>query len=105
MPLATALQSVDQLIENAAPGAKLNLSFLGGEPLVNRPVLQAATLHAADRARRKDVPITFSITTNGTLVTEADADFFEEHAALRRAGGRQPFAQGHQSARDRVAGS
>jgi len=25
------------------------------------------------------VPITFSITTNGTLVTEADADFFEEH--------------------------
>ncbi|QIG52517.1 radical SAM protein [Nordella sp. HKS 07] len=79
MPLTTALQSVDQLIGNAAPGAKLNLSFLGGEPLVNRPVLQAATLHAADRARRKDVPITFSITTNGTLVTEADADFFEEH--------------------------
>lgn len=79
MPLATALQSVDQLIANAAPGARLNLSFLGGEPLVNRPVLQAATLHAAEHARRKDVPITFSITTNGTLVTEADADFFEAH--------------------------
>lgn len=79
MPVATALQSVDQLIDNAGPGAKLNLSFLGGEPLVNRPVLQRATLHAAQHARRKGVPITFSITTNGTLVTEADADFFEEH--------------------------
>ncbi|HTN98065.1 MAG TPA: radical SAM protein, partial [Nordella sp.] len=79
MPQATALQAVDQLIGKAAPGAKLNLSFLGGEPLVNRPVLQATTRHAADLARQKGVPITFSITTNGTLVTEADADFFEEH--------------------------
>lgn len=79
MPQATALQAVEQLIGNAAPGAKLNLSFLGGEPLVNRPVLQAATRHATDLARQRGTPITFSITTNGTLVTEADADFFEEH--------------------------
>lgn len=79
MPQETALQAVERLISHAAPGAKLNLSFLGGEPLVNRPVLQAATRHAADLARRKGTPITFSITTNGTLVGEADADFFEEH--------------------------
>lgn len=79
MPEATALQAVEQLIGNAPPDARLNLSFLGGEPLVNRPVLQAATRHAAELARRKGVAITFSITTNGTLVTEADADFFEEH--------------------------
>lgn len=79
MPLATALQAVEQLIANAAPGAKLNLSFLGGEPLVNREVLQAATLHAEDLARRQGSTITFSITTNGTLVTEADAAFFEDH--------------------------
>lgn len=79
MPQATAFQAVEQLIFHAAPGAKLNLSFLGGEPLVNRAVLQAATRHAADLARRKGTPITFSITTNGTLVGEADADFFEEH--------------------------
>jgi len=80
MPEATALQAVEQLIGNAGPGgARLNLSFLGGEPLVNRPVLQKATRHAADLARHSGTPITFSITTNGTLVTEADADFFEEH--------------------------
>lgn len=79
MPQETAFQAVERLIGDAAPGAKLNLSFLGGEPLVNRPVLQAATRHAADLARRKGTPITFSITTNGTLVSEADADFFEEH--------------------------
>ena len=65
---------------SAEPGARLNLAFLGGEPLVNREVLRAAT-----RTRRWNWPsaaartITFSITTNGTLLTEDDGRFFEEH--------------------------
>jgi uncharacterized protein len=79
MALQTAERAVDLLIEGAEPGARLNLAFLGGEPLVNRPVLQAATLRAAELAERRGVTITFSITTNGTLLTEADADFFERH--------------------------
>jgi uncharacterized protein len=79
MPLDTANRAVDLLINGAAPGAKVNLAFLGGEPLVNRPVLQAATLRAVEMAATRGLPITFSITTNGTLLTEADADFFEAH--------------------------
>ena len=64
----------------AEPGARLNLAFLGGEPLVNRQVLRAATRRAArTRARKRGARITFSITTNGTLLTEDDARFFEEH--------------------------
>jgi uncharacterized protein len=79
MALEDAERAVDLLIEGAQPGARLNLAFLGGEPLVNRRVLQAATLRAAERAERRGSTITFSITTNGTLLTEADADFFERH--------------------------
>jgi uncharacterized protein len=79
MPLEVAGQAVDLLVNGAQPGAKLNLAFLGGEPLVNRRVLQAATLRAAKLAARRGVPITFSITTNGTLLTEEDAVFFETH--------------------------
>jgi uncharacterized protein len=79
MPLDTALHAVDLLVGQAEPGARLNLAFLGGEPLANRPVLRAATEHAAEAAERRGVAITFSITTNGTLVTDADARFFEEH--------------------------
>lgn len=79
MALEEAIRAVDLLVEGAEPGAKLNLAFLGGEPLVNRRVLQAATLRAAERAKARGVAMTFSITTNGTLVTEADADFFEAH--------------------------
>lgn len=78
MPAETARRAVEWLVENAEPGARLNLSFLGGEPLVNRPVLQATTRLAAHLAAQRGLAITFSITTNGTLVTAADGDFFEE---------------------------
>jgi len=79
MPMETAERAVDLLVSGAEPDARLNLAFLGGEPLVNRPVLQAATRRAADLAQRRGLAITFSITTNGTLLTEADADFFEAY--------------------------
>lgn len=78
MPAETAERAVEWLVAGAEPGARLNLSFLGGEPLVNRPVLQAATRRAAELAAQRGLAITFSITTNGTLVTEADGAFFEE---------------------------
>jgi uncharacterized protein len=79
MPLQTAIAAVDRLIGEAAPGERVNLAFLGGEPLVNRPVLYAATEYATQQAALKDVRVTFSITTNGTLVTPDDGKFFERH--------------------------
>ena len=78
MSRETADQAVDLLLAGAGPGARLNLAFLGGEPLVNRATLQAVTRRATELARARGVALTFSITTNGTLLTEADASFFEE---------------------------
>lgn len=78
MDQETADRAVDLLVAGAEPGARLNLAFLGGEPLVNRDVLQAVTRRAAGLARSRGVALSFSITTNGTLVTGADAEFFEE---------------------------
>ena len=79
MLLEEATKAVELLVNGADDGARLNLAFLGGEPLVNRSVLQAATRHAAQLAKRRGNPITFSITTNGTLLTQADAEFFEAY--------------------------
>jgi uncharacterized protein len=79
MSLETALQAVDLLVDGAQPDSRLNLAFLGGEPLANRPVLQAASRHAARRAAERGVEITFSITTNGTLLRPADGELFEEY--------------------------
>ena len=78
MTRETADQAVDLLVSGAEPGARLNLAFLGGEPLVNRPVLQEVTRRAAALAQSRGVTLGFSITTNGTMLTEADAQFFEE---------------------------
>lgn len=79
MSQETALAAVDLLVDGAEPGARINLAFLGGEPMVNRLVLQAATRRATGRAAERGVSVSFSITTNGTLLRPADAEFFEEH--------------------------
>lgn len=80
MSLETALQSIDLLLAAKPAGSRVNLAFLGGEPLQNRRVLLAATEYAARRAADLGVHISFSITTNGTMLKPADAEFFEQHS-------------------------
>ena len=79
MSSATARAAVDLLLSQAQPGERVNLSFLGGEPLVNRNVLRETTEYAKRQAAQQAVGISFSITSNGTLINESDVDFFEEH--------------------------
>jgi uncharacterized protein len=79
MPEELALRSVDLLLGEVEPGERVNLSFLGGEPLLNRPVVRVATERAAQLAAERGIAITFSITTNGTQLSADDARFFEEH--------------------------
>ncbi len=80
MPLATAERAIALLLSQAAAGSgRATLAFLGGEPLVNRRVVQETTRRAALLARQRGVDLAFSITTNGTLLTAADAEFFEEY--------------------------
>ena len=77
MSLETAQQAVKQLIEGRQRGESVNIAFLGGEPLLGREVIRAATPYAAARAKKQGVNVGFSITTNGTLLTEEDGLFFE----------------------------
>jgi len=79
MALETALASVDLLFGEVHAGERVNLTFLGGEPLLNRAVIHAATERALAIAEERGVRVTFSITTNGTRLTADDGDFFEEH--------------------------
>ena len=79
MELKTALASVDLLFSDVGAGERVNLTFLGGEPLLNRPVIRAATQRAREIADERGVRATFSITTNGTQLTAEDGDFFEQH--------------------------
>lgn len=75
----TALAAVDLLLGDVGAGDRVNLAFLGGEPLLNRSVLRAATERAAWVGAQRGAQVTFSVTTNGTQLTAADGDFFETH--------------------------
>jgi uncharacterized protein len=77
MPLETAVAAIDLLFGDVGAGEKVNIAFLGGEPLINRGVVRRATEHAQQRARESGAVATFSITSNGTLIDDDDAEFFE----------------------------
>jgi uncharacterized protein len=79
MSAEMALRAVDLLLRDAEAGTRVNLAFLGGEPLANRTGLRAATEYATQLATAAGVDVRFSITTNGTLLTPEDGDFFERH--------------------------
>jgi uncharacterized protein len=78
MTREVAEAAVERLIAESEPGARLLLGFMGGEPLLNRDVLHHATRYAARRGAASDRVMRFSITTNATLLTPADAALFAE---------------------------
>lgn len=79
MPDDVADAAVRRLFEGVAPGETVRLAFLGGEPLTNRAGLRRAVQLAEEMAAARNANIGFSITTNGTLLTEDDAAFLARH--------------------------
>jgi uncharacterized protein len=75
----SALSAIDLLLSEASSGDRVQVTYLGGEPLVNRGLLQESAEYAIGMAERRGVDVRFSITTNGTLLTPEDGDFFEQH--------------------------
>ncbi len=74
-----AFRAVEYLLSQAVVGDRVNLSFLGGEPLMARKTLRETVEFAQQQAQLRHVRVSFSITTNGTLVTPADVEFFAKH--------------------------
>lgn len=75
----TARQAIDMLLQDCEAGGKVQLTFLGGEPLINRKAIQEATRYAYEQGQLKNISVNYSITTNGTLLKPEDAAFFEEY--------------------------
>jgi uncharacterized protein len=74
-----ATDAVDLLFSEATAGDSVHLAFLGGEPLTNRKLLRECTERAQALADAKRVRVGFSVTTNGTLLSQEDGEFFEQH--------------------------
>jgi uncharacterized protein len=74
-----ARQAVQRLLDPLPRGARASIAFMGGEPLVERALLRRATEFAAGRAAQRGIALKLALTTNATLLTEADAQFLAEH--------------------------
>lgn len=79
METEAAVAAVELLFREIQPGESVHLTFLGGEPLMNRSLIRESTALAYELGGAAGVQTKFSITTNGTLLTEEDGDFFERY--------------------------
>ena len=70
---------MDRLFDDLEPGERLNIAYMGGEPLLNRALVREVTEYASGTARQRGTDVGFSLTTNGTLLTADDGEFFERH--------------------------
>ncbi|MGK7940653.1 MAG: radical SAM protein [Crocosphaera sp.] len=74
-----AEQGVERLITEAEPGVDLVVGFMGGEPLLNRPLIHHITHYASQRGKQTGHKIKFSLTTNATLIKPEDAALFASY--------------------------
>lgn len=73
----TAFMAVDWLMENSKSIETLNISFFGGEPLLNFPLIKKTVEYAKERAAQRNKKVGFGITTNASLLTEEIIDFMK----------------------------
>jgi len=77
---ASIRKSIDLLF--GYPGKRKVLSFNGGEPLTEWPLLRRAYLYAYEKARENGVALDIVVVSNGTLLTQGIVDFFVHYGAI-----------------------
>lgn len=81
MSWKTAKAAIDFWAERIRHSAHPSVSFYGGEPLLEWPLIQKCIEYAKEKAEGKK--ISFNMTTNATLLTTEMARFFvREHVSL-----------------------
>lgn len=78
----TLIQALDWFLDTAGsrkpiPGVGLSVSFFGGEPLLNYPMIRRAIQYLQEEKGRYDID--YSITTNLMLLTDEMLTFFKEN--------------------------
>jgi uncharacterized protein len=75
----TARQSVDFMFSEAGESKAVNLTFFGGETLMNFKMLKSALAYARERAQALGKEVNSSLTTNATLLREEIIDWIVEN--------------------------
>ena len=72
-------ESVRFLLDHSGANRKVSIVLFGGEPLLRFPLLRDAVHEARAMAQGRGKEISFSVTTNGTLVSREIAGFLKEN--------------------------
>lgn len=79
MSAGTFRRSVSFLLDRSGEARRVSVVLFGGEPLLRYPLLRRAVPEAREMARKRGKEISFSLTTNGTLLTPEIAAFLREN--------------------------
>ncbi|MET7640481.1 radical SAM protein [Streptomyces sp. NPDC005438] len=79
MEWETARRSIDEVLSQADPKKTVRIFFIGGEPLLERKILEQGVEYAATRSRETGIRVQFNVYTNGTLLTPRTLEWCEEH--------------------------
>ncbi len=74
-----ANKSVDFLFDYLGKSEKLNIVLFGGEPLLNSKALKKIVFRSEILSKKLGKKLSFSLTTNGTLLDSQWLDFFCDH--------------------------
>ncbi|MCX7644602.1 MAG: quinohemoprotein amine dehydrogenase maturation protein [Rhodobacteraceae bacterium] len=79
MAFETALRSIDLLLRESPDRDSYNIVFFGGEPLSNLALIRQVVEHAEPRFAALGKAVSFTLTTNATLLTEEIVDWLDAH--------------------------
>ncbi len=71
--------AVDEFIARSGPRKDLKITFFGGEALLNFDLIREAVAYAREAARQAGKSVYFTLTTNGTLLTEEIDEFLVDN--------------------------
>ncbi len=80
MSLEVAREGIDFLLENSGDSREVNVTLFGGEPLMAFHVIVPTVEYARKVGERFGKRVEFSMTTNGTLLSEEKIRFLAENA-------------------------
>ena len=79
---ATARSYVDFLLDHSGNSPRVGMTFFGGEPLLNFPVIVSTVQYAVEKAAERKKMIKFDLTTNGTLLDEEKISFLDRYRVM-----------------------
>lgn len=79
MPLKIAKDAINYLFEHSEDKKNISVTFFGGEPLLDFSMIKEVVYYAKELEKNFNKKISFSITTNGTLITDEIEQFLKDH--------------------------